>query len=386
MANTGIEGGAPAGTMTVIPATTGSISPQDRSLLEAKAGDIIITMQQNPADREFAASIMNLGAEAQQRSGRKVELLKGRVGSLLNELDGENAQIPKDLVRMRMLLDQINPHATQKAGFFSRLLGRVPGIGERLKEIAIRYESVQTQVDAIVEGLRNGKDALLKDNMSLEDLYADLQEEQANVQKNAYLGEVLLQKLEEMAVQTLDPNSQRKIQSVMHAVALRVQDLRTMEQVNMQFFISIDMTCENNNLLSQAVDRTLSVTRNVITIGLSIATALVRQKKVLEATRSTQEYAGNILANNAAALRQQTAEIQSLYSDPVLALDFIQKSYNDLIGAIDDVEKAKRAGIESAKKGIAEISEMSRKLAEKVDTVRSDRLPDSSNQVRSIEA
>lgn len=363
-------------TLSVVqPAVPAKASQDEVAALSSKASEIVTSLLEKSDDRDYVAGIMNLGSEAQQKSSRKLELLKGRVGTMMTKLDGEGAKIPADLVKMRLELDKINPHVVEKAGFFSRLIGKVPGVGDRLKQIAVRYESVQTQIDAIVSNLREGRDELLRDNLSMEQLYDDLAAEQLNVQKNAYLGELLLQKLEEASPTVSDPGARHKLQNITHGVALRVQDLRTMEAVNNQFFLSIDMTCENNRLLSQSVDRTLTVTTNVITVGLAIAAALANQKQTLEATKATQEYAGNILAANAAAIRQQTTEIQSLYSDPVLALDKLTKGFDDLMAAMDEVEKAKATGIQKAKSGIAALSSMSRQLEEKVNTTRPEALP-----------
>ena len=188
-------------------------------------------------------------------------------------------------------------------------------------------------------------------------------------------------------VEVYGPESSGKTTVALHAIAMRVQDLRTMEQVNMQFFVSIDLTTNNNHLLAQAVDRTLTVTTNVITVGLAIAAALANQKRTMEATKATQEDAGNILASNAAAIRQQTSEIAQMYNNPVLALEKVQKSYDDLMAAMDEVEKVKRQGIDTAKQGMARLSDMSGKLAQKAgltagETLEAPKTP----SVSSIEA
>jgi uncharacterized protein YaaN involved in tellurite resistance len=72
-----------------------------------------------------------------------------------------------------------------------------------------------------------------------------------------------------------------------------------MEAVHTQYFISIEMSRQNNNRLGQAVDRTLTLATNVVTVGLAIQSALVRQRKVLEATRRTREFLGILVAANA---------------------------------------------------------------------------------------
>ena len=50
-----------------------------------------------------------------------------------------------------------------------------------------------------------------------------------------------------------------------------------MQEVHLQYFVSIELTRQNNNRLGQAVDRTLTLATNVVTIGLAIQAALVRQ-------------------------------------------------------------------------------------------------------------
>jgi uncharacterized protein YaaN involved in tellurite resistance len=351
--------------MALVPQAPAALPPEAVNDLQSKAITLSNEFETKSQDREFMNGLMNLGSEAQQNASRKLELLKGKVGTLLNDLDGEGAKIPKYLVDLRMMLDKINPHKIEKKGFFSKLLGKVPGVGDRLKEIAVRYESVQTQIDIIVNNIREGRDTLIRDNISLEQLYDDVKAQQLSVQKNAYLGELLVAELEKRVAVTTDPTLKQKLEMALHAIAMRVQDLRTMEQVNMQFFVSIDLTTNNNHLLAQAVDRTLTITTNVITVGLAIAAALANQKRTMEATKATQEYAGNILASNAAAIRQQTSEIAQMYNSPVLALEKVQKSYDDLIAAMDEVEKVKRQGIETAKKGMAQLSGMSQSLAQK---------------------
>ena len=102
------------------------------------------------------------------------------------------------------------------------------------------------------------------------------------------IGEMFLAKLDELVA---DPENEDKLsllESVQNAAAIRTQDLRTMEQVNIQFFVSIDMTVNNNKMLSQSIARTLTVTTNLLTVGLSLQSALVNQKKAIEATKSTQ--------------------------------------------------------------------------------------------------
>ncbi|MCH6546614.1 MAG: toxic anion resistance protein, partial [Deltaproteobacteria bacterium] len=212
---------------------------------------------------------------------------------------------------------------------------------------------------------------LIKDNISLDNLYVNVKEQQLAVQKNAYLGELIMKKLQERLATATD-EERPKLESVQHAVAMRVQDLRTMEQVNMQFFVSIDMTIDNNRLLKQSVDRTITVTTSLLTVGLAIQAALARQKKVLDATRATQDYAADLLKANAASIRRQSTEIAELHTNPVLALDKVKAAHDDLLAAIEETEKIKKQGVAKATEGIAALSKMSETMGKKAGVLRSE--------------
>jgi uncharacterized protein YaaN involved in tellurite resistance len=96
----------------------------------------------------------------------------------------------------------------------------------------------------------------------------------------------------------------------------------------------------------------------------------------MKATKDTQDYAASVLAGNASAIRHQTAEIQDLYKNPVLALDKVRAAYDDLMAAMDEVDVAKQAGIQSARTGIAQLSEMSTKLTQRALGMKAEAAPD----------
>lgn len=362
----------PASPEPKLPAT---VDEQDASALRDKARELIAQLDAAPQDRQLARNLGSIGNDAQQRAGHEIDLLKTRVGSLLNDLDGPGSKIPQGLMQLRKTMDAVNPHvlSSQPRGLISKLLRRMPVVGDVLADIAVKYESVQTQIDQIVGGLRAGKDQLLQDSLELDRLYQQVQSAQLDVQKAAFLGELLWGGFEEQAADVSEPVERQRLETLIHRVAMRVQDLRTMEQVNTQFFVSIDMTIQNNDHLSDAITRTVTVTRSLLTVGLAIQAALANQKKIMEAVKQTQEYTADMLTANAAALKQQTAEIGDMYKNPVLALDKVKQAYDDLMGAMDQMDEIRRAGTESARAGIAELDQMTAGLAPRAEGLHSAR-------------
>ena len=112
-----------------------------------------------------------------------------------------------------------------------------------------------------------------------------------------------------------------------------------------------------------------TVTTNVVTVGLAIESALVRQRKVAEATRHTREFLGELIAVNASATKHHTSGIGDLHRDPVTAIGKMTQAHDDLVKAIDAATRLRHKAVESAIRSIAEFSGLSADLRDKVATI-----------------
>ena len=324
-------------------------------------------------EMELADSITSLGIQSQRRAGTELDLLKGRIGDILSQ-DGPGAQISRELVELRVTLNQINPHRAGKAWISGRLLGKVSFLGSptlrTLEKIAIRYEPVSRQVSLIETRLRDGRAVLARDNVELRKLYEQVEEQQLPIRKNAYMAEVVIQQLSETLERAEDIFKKERIRNMLHDLAMRVQDLRTMEEVHVQFFVSIEMTRQNNNRLGQSVERTLALGTNVVMVGLALQVALVRERDVMRATERTREFLGDLILANAAAIKRHTEEIGDVYNSPVIALEKITQAHNNLIEAMDLADRLKQEGIDAARENIAKLSQLSGELTQRSQGLR----------------
>ena len=354
------------GTESPIPL---DISDEETKEIQVRARELVKQLEgaSGSEELELIDSMTNLGMQAQRRAGGEMELLRGRVGDMITG-QGPGNELSKDLVELRGALNQINPHELSDQGLARRLLQLIPfakklSPGMRILErIAIRYEPVSKQVSTIETRLRDGRAMLARDNIEMRKLYEQVESQQLPIQKNAYMGELVMAQLEELLERTEDTLRAERIRNSLHDVSMRVQDLRTMEAVHIQFFVSIDPSRENNTRLGQSVERTLTLAINVVTVGLAIQVALARQRRVLEATQRTREFLGNVILANAAAIKQHTEEIGDVYNNPVIAIDKIAQAHNDLIEAMDTADRLKQEGIDAARENIAELSKLSSDL------------------------
>jgi len=319
-------------------------------------------------EMEVLDNMTNMGVEAQRSAAGYLDLLKGRVSTFLNE-GGPSREIADSMRDLRIALDQIDPHASPR-NTWDRIYNLFPFFGRRnpvrlLQRIAIRYEPVSRQVAVIETRLRDGRSGLVRDNFELRKLYEQVEAQQPAIRRNAYLGQLLMEHLTQLVQQTPDPMKRERIRAALHDVSLRVQDLKTMEEVHAQYFVSIEMTRQNNNRLGQAVERTLTLSTNVVTVGLAIQSALIRQRSVLEATRRTREFLGTVVTANAAAIKAHTQEIGDLYTNPIIAIEKITQAHNDLIEAMDTADRLRQEGIQAAKDNIARLSQLSAVLMQR---------------------
>ena len=351
------------------PVAPRGISDEEAQELQSRAGDLVRELEaaSGGGELELIDGVTNVGMQAQRKAAFELDLLRGRVGDMIAR-EGTGANVSKDLVELRLALNEINPHELSQPGMARRLFSMVPIVGRFapdlrvLERIAIRYEPVSQQVSVIADRLREGRMMLTRDNVELRQLYEQAEAQQLPIQKNAYLGELVMQHLSELTERTDDTLRVERLRNALHDVSMRVQDLRTMEAVHTQFFVSIEMSRQNNTRLGQSVERTLALTINVVTVGLAIQTALARQKRVLEATQRTREFLGEVIATNAATIRQHTEAIGDVYNSPIIAIDKITQAHSDLMEAMDMTDRLKQEGIDSARENIAKLGQLSADL------------------------
>ena len=331
--------------------------------LRAKATSLVRELEASSGSRELGLidNVSALGVVAQRHAGQELDFLRTRVGDMLSE-KGATGQLTKDLVELRMLLGKINPNPDGPSGFV-RLLPFSQSVVKRLEHIAVRYETISRQLQVVERRLAEGQSMLRRDNVELRKLYEEVEEQQLPIERNAFLGEALIDELQKLMARTTDAMKKERISTAIFDVATRVQDLRTMQEVHTQFFVSIEMSRVNNSRLAQAVERTLSLTTTTLTVGLAIQAALSRQKRVLEATQRTRQYLGDLIAANAASIKQHVNEIGDVYRSPVIAIEKLAQAHADLMDAVNTAGRLEAEGIQLARTNIEKLKQLTTELS-----------------------
>ena len=98
--------------------------------------------------------------------------------------EGTGAEVSKDLINLRMALNEINPHQFSQPGLGMQLYSMIPLVSRftpdfrGLERIAVRYEPVSRQISVIEDRLREGRMMLVRDNLEMRQLYEQVEAQQ----------------------------------------------------------------------------------------------------------------------------------------------------------------------------------------------------------------
>lgn len=374
------------GTDLPVPEKPKGLTDEQAKALNEQAETIVKTLVKAEGSEALSVAdqVTNVGIQDQKAVSSSLALLQEKMGNIFYS-DNKSAvtdTITKDIANLQDTLAKINPKDLQNSTWY-RTVKLVPFFGnwivQVLKASSNKRLTLQQFVDHLEESLESGELMLRQDNAQLKVMYQEIEGKQSLISTDAYLAEVLMEKLSDVIQKVTDERKKGSLQKVLFRVATRAQDLRAMENVHEQFFIGIEMTRDNNDMLIATVQRMLTMGMQVVYVAFAIHAALMRQKNVIEAERGTRNFLGNLIVGNASMINNHVKEIGDLYKEPVIAMDKLQVAISQLEQAIDATNKLKAEGIDRARENIIKIKVMTEEIKAKAGT-----LPDAG--VKSLEA
>lgn len=336
-------------------------SEDDIQTLSQKADGLLVSVNKESGPA-LTRIVDGLGSSAHKRMGKANDLMAGSVDSLLKGLDGKSPTGEK-LLQLRETMDELNPHSLRNAWWFSWM---PKGIQRRaVSRFIRRYQPMHSHVNAIFDGLRNGKDQLIETSIDLEHQYNEIAAAKKETESEIYVSELFVKKVEELEASAPSDDIQQvqKLASVKNQAMRRIRDMRTMEQASVQFFISIDQTMSTNSLLGEQIDSALTVGPMVMNNALRIQAALAQQKAVKDAVKGFQDGLGEMMAQNATAVNQAAKEVGDMYNNPVIGLEKLEEGFDQLMQAISTANETMSSSTSKARETSDRLAEMTRELA-----------------------
>ena len=85
---------------SITPTVPRGVEESEQTELRDRAKSMITELQERPDDRQLARGLASLGSDAEIRATQEIDLLKTKVGTLLNDLDGPGSKIPEGLLKL----------------------------------------------------------------------------------------------------------------------------------------------------------------------------------------------------------------------------------------------------------------------------------------------
>jgi uncharacterized protein YaaN involved in tellurite resistance len=246
----------------------------------------------------------------------------------------------------------------KQGGIERKLLGVIP-LGSNLRDYFHRYQSSQSNLNAIIQSLYHGQDELRKDNVAIEQEKVNIWSMKGRLEEYAFmaakLDDALTAKIRQLELS--DPEKARSLQeNVLFYVRQKRQDLLTQLAVNMQGYLALDLVRKNNQELIKGVERATTTTVSALRTAVIVAQALTNQKLVLDQITALNTTTGNLIESTSQLLRQQTGQIQSQAANATIDIQKLQTAFNNVYATIDMIDKYKINALDNMQRTIQTLS------------------------------
>lgn len=342
--------------------------------LEKKADDFlrqVLSLKNGDEDAQSQAksAVEGMGLDLQKNAAAQSRMLKEPVKKLMQRSE-DGSQVGNALTDLKVQVEELDPGQLDLgAGWFTRLLGMVPGVGTPLKRYFSKYESAQTTINAIIRSLENGRDQLKRDNVTLAEDQKRMRETTHKLNKAIRLGQLIDQKLQhalERDVPASDPRHKFMQEELVFPLRQRIMDLQQQLAVNQQGVLATELVIRNNQELIRGVNRALNVTVSALEVAVTVAMALADQKIVLDKINAISGTTNQLISGTAARLRSQGAEIHKQASSTQLDIQALKTAFQDIKAAMDDIAQFRSNALPQMADAILEMDKVTAEAEGKI--------------------
>lgn len=325
-----------------------------RRMADAYVGELVGLPAGSPALSAKVDELAQVGAAELAQSASAANRMLERPASALAGTAGKSeigaqAKVSKTLADLRSTVVELTPNRADLGGSPRKLLRFVPG-GNRIQRYFDRYRSAQSHLDAITKALASGQDELRKDNAAIETERAGQWSLMTALSEYVLLLAQVDAGVEARAAEldTSDPQLAQAFRAdVQFAVRQRRQDILTQLAVAAQSYLAMDMVKQNNLELIKGVERARTTTLAALRTAVIVAEALTNQRLVLDQISALNATTSEVIANNAALLRQTSGAIQSQAASSSIDVAKLEQAFQDVFATMDSIDVFRAQAVES---------------------------------------
>jgi uncharacterized protein YaaN involved in tellurite resistance len=339
-------------------ATTIRLEPDVEKQIEAAVSSFVESLSgldhRSPEFERKVSSIRQLGSEEIRKSSEVSDRFLERPTIALQRGPlSQSSQVSQSLLALRRQIEELEPSRNvnhRGGGLRSHLPFR-----QRTQNYFRKYQSSQSHIEAIIQGLYKGQDELMRDNAALEQEKVNLWNIKGRLEQYAYMSGKLDEAVSAKtgAIEVSDPDRARALkEDVLFYVRQKRQDLLTQLAVNVQGYLALDLIRKNNIELIKGVERATTTTVAALRTAVIAALALGDQKLVLDQITALNTTTGNMILATSEMLRQQSGAIQAQAASATINLDQLQAAFNNVYATIESIDQFKLAALNTMQKTV----------------------------------
>lgn len=355
--------------------TTITIEKNDENQIDQKANEFVeklvnFSLDSLEEQKKHQASVESMGAEVQIDTAKRLQLLQSPLKQLSKNGE-EGGQVAKSLIDLKVEVEKLDPARIDlEAGWLSRVLGYIPGVGTPIKRYFTKFESAQEVIDAIMNSLKSGRDELSRDNITLSEDQKYLHASAMKLKRLITLAQKMDEKLIYKATREFVEDVEKKTyieEKLIFPLRQKTMDFQQQLAVVQQGIISIEVIQRNNKELIRGVDRSLNVTINALQVAATVAMALNNQKIVMDKIAMINSTTDSLIANTAKQIKTQGVEIQKQAASTQLDINVLKTAFADINMALDDLSQFRQQALPEMAKSILEMDQLTSEIEKKVN-------------------
>ena len=339
---------------------TSMLSEADRRVIEEFAGKI---------DLNNTDHVLLYGADAQKKIADFSD------SALATVRTNDTGEVGEMLVKLVNEIKGFGDAAEKPKG----IGGLFWNAKKAVSDMQTKYDKVEVNVDAIASSLEGYQVQLLKDISLFNHLY-DMNTEYfkeltmyilAGEKRLAEVRRTTLEELKARAAQSgdaMDAQRANDMAANCDRFEKKLHDLKLTRQVALQMAPQIRLLQNNDSLLVERIQSTLSNTLPLWKSQIVIALGLHRSQEALKAQTAVTDMTNELLRKNAAALKTGTIETAREAERGILDLYTLVETNQSLIDTINEVMKIQDEGraqrVEAEKQLLTMENELKQKLLE----------------------
>lgn len=339
---------------------TSMLSEADRRVIEEFAGKI---------DLNSTDHVLLYGADAQKKIADFSD------SALATVRTNDTGEVGEMLVKLVNEIKGFGDAAEKPKG----IGGLFWNAKKAVSDMQTKYDKVEVNVDAIASSLEGYQVQLLKDISLFNHLY-DMNTEYfkeltmyilAGEKRLAEVRRTTLEELKARAAQSgdaMDAQRANDMAANCDRFEKKLHDLKLTRQVALQMAPQIRLLQNNDSLLVERIQSTLSNTLPLWKSQIVIALGLHRSQEALKAQTAVTDMTNELLRKNAAALKTGTIETAREAERGILDLNTLVETNQSLIDTINEVMKIQDEGraqrVEAEKQLLTMENELKQKLLE----------------------